>query len=95
MKKARSTTPILAAVATVTACVPMEPVEQVAEDDDICEMEAPMGSHVKEEDCNRDVNGQRNRNATSNRDLNGVFGDIVVEQGFESPEVPEGKCGSQ
>ena len=95
MKKSSSVTPILAAVATVTGCVPMEPVVQVAEDYDTCRMESPIGSHVKEEDCKGDSDEQRARNASADRDINGVFGDIVLERGIESPDAPEGKCGSQ
>ncbi|MCZ6643298.1 MAG: hypothetical protein O7F71_17115 [Gammaproteobacteria bacterium] len=92
MKKSISPCPILAAVVTVTGCVPMEPVAQVP-DDDICRMESPIGSHVKEEDCKRDSDGQRGSNARSDRDINGVFGDIVLERGIESPDAAEGSCG--
>ena len=50
MKKSHSTPAILAAMTTVTGCVPMVPVEQVSQDgddDEICRMESSMGSHVK------------------------------------------------
>ena len=94
MKKYVSTPPIIAAVFTVTACVPMEPVAQVP-DDDICRMESPIGSHVKEVDCKHVSDGERRGDARSDRDINGVFGDIVLERGIESPDVAEGSCGGQ
>jgi len=98
VKKSRSATPILAAVAAVTGCVPMEPVEpvvQVAQDDEICRMESPIGSHVKEEDCKKDSVGPRSGDASSDRDIDGVFGDIVLVREIDTVDAPEGKCGSQ
>lgn len=95
MKKSISTPPILAALVTVAGCVPMEPVAQVADDDVICRTESPIGSHVKEADCKRVFDGKRNSDARSDRDISGVFADIVLERGIESPDVAEGKCGGQ
>ncbi len=94
MKKSISTSPILAAVVTVAGCVPMEPVAQVP-DDDICRMESPIGSHVKEVDCKHGSDGERSSDARSDRDINGVFGDIVLERGIESPDASEGSCGGR
>lgn len=93
MKKLNSTPTILAAMATVTGCVPMEPVEpvaQVSDDDVICRMESPIGSHVKQEDCKRASDIEN-----SDRDIENIFGDIVLEPMQNSPEAVEGKCGNQ
>ncbi len=90
MKKSNATPTILAAVAAVSGCAPIEPVAQVPDDDIICRMESPIGSHVKEEDCKR-ASGIGN----SDRDIENVFGDIVLERMQDSPDVAEGKCGSQ
>ncbi len=90
MKKSVSASPILAVVVAVSGCAPIEQVAQVPDEDVICRMESPIGSHVKEEDCERvtdDVN--------SDRDIESVFGDIVLERVHGSPEPAEGKCGSQ
>jgi hypothetical protein len=90
VKKSNATPTILAAMATVTGCAPIEPVAQVPDDDVICRMESPMGSHVKEENCKR-ASGIEN----SDRDIENIFGDIVREPMQDSPDVAEGKCGSQ
>ena len=49
-----------------------------------------MGSHIKEEDCER-APGIEN----SHREIENIFGDIVLERMQDSPDVAEGKCGSQ
>lgn len=93
MKKLNSTSAILAAIATVTGCVPMEPIEPVVHDsadDEICRMESPIGSHVKEEDCNPAASI-----GDSDRDIENIFGDIMLEPMQDLPEVAEGKCGNQ
>ena len=92
MKKYASTPPILAAVVSVTGCVPMEPVAEVP-DDDICRLEAPIGSHIIETDCDYDPNTQRGNRSRTDRDINGVFGDIVLDGNSELPDVIEGNCG--
>ena len=92
MKKYASTPPILAAVISVTGCVPMEPVAQDP-NDDICRMEAPIGSHIKEVDCDDDLNAERTRDSSADRAVNGVFGDIVLDGNSELPDVIEGSCG--
>ena len=97
MKKSSSAPTILAAMATVAACVPMEPVEpvvQVSDDDEICRMESSMGSHVKEEVCRHDTDGPMSGNSDSDRDVDGIFGDLVIER-VSDPPVAEGKCGNQ
>ena len=90
MKKSSSTPTILAAVVAVSGCAPIEPVAQVPDDDVICRMESPIGSHVKEEDCKRASSIEN-----SDRDIENIFGDIVLEPMQDSPDVAEGKCGSQ
>ena len=90
MKKSASASPILAALAAVSGCVPIEPVAEVPDDDVICRMESPLGSHVKEEDCKR-ASGIEN----SDRDIENIFGDIMLEPMQDLPEVAEGKCGNQ
>ena len=93
MKKLNSTPAILAALTTATGCVPMEPVEPMVQDndnDEICRMESQIGSHVKEEDCKR-----ASEVGDSDRDIENIFGDIVLEPMQDLPEVVEGKCGNQ
>ena len=94
MKNSIFICPILATVVTGTGCVPMELVAQVP-DDDICRMESSIGSHVKEEDCKRISDAEGSGDARSDRDINGVFGDIVLERGIESSDVAEGSCGGR
>lgn len=89
MKKSLSTSPILAAVVTLTGCVPIEPVAQVPDDDVICRTTSPIGSHIKQEDC-KPASGFEN----SDRDIENIFGDIVFESRQDSPVAAEGKCGS-
>ncbi len=90
MKKPACASPILAAVAAVSGCAPIEPVAEVPDDDVICRMESPLGSHVKEEDCKRAAGIE-----ISDRDIEDIFGDIVLERVQDSPDAVEGKCGSQ
>ena len=97
MKKSGSTPAILAAIATVTGCVPMEPVEPVVQDSndkEICRMKSSMGSHVKEEICRHDSDGSISSNSDSDRDVDAIFGDLVIER-VSDPPVAEGKCGNQ
>ena len=104
MKKANSTTPILAAVLAVTGCVPLEPVEPVVQDDDdelICSIESPIGSHVKEETCRQSSGDWETvesmaSGGVSDDDSNAVFRTISIEK-FESRPIPlpEAKCGAE
>jgi len=97
VNRSNSTPAILAAMAAVTGCVPMEPVEpvvQVSDDDEICRMESSMGSHVKEEICRHKTHGSISGDPESDREIDEVFGDMVFER-IPDPPAAEGKCGSQ
>ena len=91
MKKLSAMPAILATMATVSGCVPMEPMDD--NDDENCTMESSMGSHVKEEVCRHDTGGSTRGLPTSERDVDTVFGDIEFER-VPDPPVAEGSCGS-
>jgi hypothetical protein len=94
MKKTKALPPILAAV-MATGCAPLEPVEPVVQDDDddeICRMEASLGTHIKEVVCKPSDDSQVMSDVDDERDVNGIFGDITVEQ-RDNRTPPEAKCG--
>ncbi len=104
MKKAKTATPIVAAVMTATGCIPMNPVDPVVQADDpkeVCRIESPIDSHVKEVICSK-TSGRResaNSGATDgvvDEDVNVVFRDITVERSEGRPiPLPEASCGAQ
>ena len=89
MKNLKLVGPILAAVSAAAACAQVEPV--VDDDyDDLCRMEMPMGSHIKEEDCVQESDAARMAH-----EIEGIFGDIIREPVQVQKDLPEGTCGSQ
>ena len=92
MKKHAPTPPILAAMVSLTACVPMEPVVDNPDADD-CRIESTIGSHVKEVDCDHNPDEPQGNVARTDRDIGGVFGDVVRDGNDELPNFPEGSCG--
>ena len=104
MKKTNTTTPIVAAVMTATGCVPMDPVDPVVQADDqeeVCRIESPIGSHVKEETCSRpsghwETDDSIATESVIDDDVNVVFRDIKVERFEDRPiPLPEAQCGAQ
>jgi hypothetical protein len=93
MKKYASSSPFLAVVVSVTGCVPMEPVAENPEGE-ICRMESAIGTHLKEVDCKHNPDEQRGNVARTDRDIGGVFGDVVLDGSNDLPNFPEGSCGA-
>jgi hypothetical protein len=96
--------PIVATIAAIAGCAPLEPVEPVAEVDDgdaICSVEAPIGSHIKEEACGRPggqwgMGGAGADDGVIDDDSSGVFRTVKIERFESRPRpLPEAKCGSQ
>jgi len=83
---------ILASMATVTGCVPMEQV--VDDNEEICKMESSIGSHVKDEVCQQNDGGLMSGNPATDRDVDAVFEDTQFEP-MPDPPVAEGSCGSE
>jgi len=94
VKKVKAVPSILAAV-VATGCAPLEPVEPVVQDDDdeICRMEAAIGTNVKEVVCKPGGDSRAASDVENDRDINGIFGDITVER-MSDRTPPEGKCGN-
>jgi len=94
MKRTRVVSSLVATVA-VSACAPLEPVEQVADVDDgdeVCRMEAAIGTHVKEVTCKPTDDSRAASDDYDDRAINGIFGDITVDR-VSDRTPPEGKCG--
>ena len=93
MKKILSKPPILAAMVSAAGCVPMDPVAENS-DPELCRTESSIGTHVREVDCDHNPDESRGDIARSERDIGGIFGDIVLDDNVDQPNFPEGSCGA-
>lgn len=92
MKKPILKSSLLVSLSALAACASVEPTEPMAYVDEAerkqCKKKAPIGSHVKEEDCSDESSDPR-----VDHDIENIFGDIVFESVEQIKEVPEGTCG--
>ena len=87
MKKAVSIPPVLVALSIASGCAPIEEILDSPHDDESCQMESAIGSHIREDNCDS--------NNDSGHNPNGIFDDITAEQVDRTSGLPEGKCGSE
>ena len=83
---------LIVSLSALAACASVEPTEPMAYVDEVerkqCKKKAPIGSHVKEEDCS-----DKSSDPRADHDIENIFGDIVVESVEQITEAPEGTCG--